>query len=126
MKQEKFPAEVLNLYRREREIAELVYDHGALTAKEVQARLSDPLTNAAVRSMLSRLVQKGILARRRKECSTEYLYRPAVTEASSQEKALTQLAEDFFGGSLSEAAAAVVDLAFRSGVNSPKKSARLA
>ena len=125
MKQETFPAEVLKLYRREREIAELVYERGPISAKEVQARLSDQLSNAAVRSMLTRLVRKGILARSRKECSAEYLYLPAVTQTSSQERALNQLAEDFFDGSLLEAAAAVVDLALRSGANAQERPAAI-
>jgi predicted transcriptional regulator len=123
MRQEKFPVEILKLYRREREIAELVYEHRSVTAKQVQERLSDPLTNAAVRSMLTRLVHKGILARERKECGTEYLYRPAVTQTSSQVRALNQLADDFFDGSLLEAAAAVVDLALKTESRSPERFA---
>jgi predicted transcriptional regulator len=105
------PAEVLKLYRREREIAEIVYGNGRATAKDVQAQLSDPLTNAAIRSMLNRLVRKGILTRSTKEDGVEYLYYPIVTHALSRERALKQLAEDFFGGSLQEAAVVVMNLA---------------
>jgi predicted transcriptional regulator len=108
------PAEVLKLYRREREIAEIVYANGLATANDVQAALSDPLTNAAIRSMLNRLVRKGILSRRPKDDGVEYVYYPVVTHEVSQERALRELAEDFFGGSLEEAAVVVMNLARRS------------
>jgi predicted transcriptional regulator len=109
-----FPPEVLKLYRREREIAEIVYASGLATAKDVQGLLSDPLTNAAIRSMLNRLVRKGILRRSPKNDGVEYVYCPVVTNAISRERALKQLAEDFFGGSLQDAAVLVTNLARRS------------
>ncbi len=107
------PSEVARLYPREREVAEIVFSAGFVTAKDVQARLSDPLTSAAVRSMLNRLVRKGILARRAKEFGPEYIYYAAINNIISRERALKQLAEDFFGGSLQEAAVAVVNLSRR-------------
>ena len=109
------PPEVRGLYRREREIAEIIYRRGSATANEVQAELSDPLTNAAVRSMLCRLVRKGVLGRRPRECGTEYLYYAAINNDLSRERALKQLADDFFGGSLQEAAATLANLARRTG-----------
>lgn len=107
------PREILKLFPREREIAETVYALGLATAKEVQAQLENPLSNAATRSMLNRLVRKGILGRSRKADSLEYVYTPALNPMISRERALRQLAEDFFGGSLQEAAAAVIGLARR-------------
>jgi len=105
------PKEVLNLFRRERELAEIVYHGGPATAKDVQARLRDPLSNAATRSMLNRLVRKGVLDRDRGLECVEYTYRPAIDRTKSRERALRQLAEDFFGGSLAEAAAAIANFA---------------
>ena len=94
-------------------MAEIVFSGGFATARDVQARLTDSLTSAAVRSMLNRLVRKGVLARRSKECAREYVYYAAINNVISRERALKQLADDFFGGSLQDAAATLASLAYR-------------
>jgi len=63
--------------------------------------------------MLNRLVRKGVLARRSKECGREYVYYAAINNVISRERALKQLADDFFGGSLQDAAATLASLAYR-------------
>ena len=108
-----FPAEVLRLFQRERELAQLVYTRGSATARDIETLLTSPITNAATRSMLNRLVAKGILTRLRKDGSLEYEYRPAITDRLSQERAVKELAEDFFGGSLGEVASAIAGIARR-------------
>ena len=62
-----------HLARRERQVAERVGWLGEASAEEVRAALPDPLSNAAVRSMLRRLVDKRLLARRK--CGRKFLYR---------------------------------------------------
>ena len=95
---------------REREVAEVVYAGGrAISADEVRLALSDPLTSSAVRSMLSRLVAKGLLTTRK--AGKKYLYLPAVADEDARETALLQLAQDYFAGSLAEAAMAMLALA---------------
>lgn len=106
----RFPAEVQKLFSREREVATIVYARGFATATDVQERLSTHLTNGAVRSMLQRLVGKGILTRRRRGRHGAYVYLPALTTALVREKALVQLADEYFAGSLHRAALAMVDL----------------
>ena len=113
------PPEVARLYRREREIAEIVYARRSATAKTIQGLLSDELTSAAVRSMLNRLVRKRILGRYRTEGTLEYIYHPAISHIASLDKAVRQVAEDFFGGSLPEIAASVLRLSQRSAVRAP-------
>jgi predicted transcriptional regulator len=95
-----FPLEVLRLFRREREIAMVVYARGMVTAKDVGAAVSDSLSNPAVRSMLKRLVAKGILTCVKCGRRGTFAYGPALTQASARELALRQFAEDFYGGSL--------------------------
>ena len=90
------------LRRREREIATIVYRSRAATAEEVVKALSAPLDNASVRSMLNRLVAKGIL--KRTMSGTAFVYLPALTTADSRLRALRQFADDFFDGSLDRAA----------------------
>lgn len=104
------PPEVRRLYRREREIAAIVYERGLATATDVQGGLSCELSNPATRSMLNRLVGKGILTRVRCGRHRTFVYGPALTNASARETALRQLAEDFYGGSLASLAEAIADM----------------
>jgi predicted transcriptional regulator len=99
------PREVRLLLRREREIAMIVYQLGAATANQVQNRLSKPLANASVRSMMNRLVRKGILTRW--QANNAFIYMPALTFADSRRLALTRFADDYFAGSIQVAAAAM-------------------
>jgi predicted transcriptional regulator len=93
-------------------VAAIVYQCGrGITADEVRLALSDPLSNSAVRSMLSRLVAKGLLVARK--AGKALLYLPAVTDAEARERALLRLAEDYFAGSIAEAAMAMLALARR-------------
>lgn len=101
------PPQVLNLARCERELAVIIYLEGGMTAKLLEARLPRKLSNSALRAMLQRLCNKGILSRRKvngSHSSTDrripYLYTPAVTPESVRTRALQQIARDYFGGSL--------------------------
>jgi len=104
------PREVELLYRREREIAVIVYRRGLATAADVRADLSRELSNPAVRSMLNRLVGKKILTRVRSGRHGTLIYGPALTQASARETALRQFAQDFCAGSLPSLAHAIADL----------------
>lgn len=104
------PREVELLYRREREIAAIVYRRGLATAADVQAGLSRELSNAAVRSMLNRLVAKAILTRTKYGPHGTLIYAPALTRASARETALRRFADDFYEGSLPSLARAIADL----------------
>lgn len=104
------PSEIEQLYRREREVALIVYRRGLATATDVQGALSAPLSNPAIRSMLNRLVAKGVLTRTKCGPYGTFIYGPAVTAASARETALRQFAEDFYSGSLSSLAGAIANL----------------
>ena len=103
------PADVHRLFPRERQIATYVYEEGCASAKDVEAALDRRLKNAAVRSMLNRLVKKGVLARHELGSGT-YLYSPALTEVSVQERLIRQFADDYYGGSLSALIGAIAEL----------------
>lgn len=102
------PKEVGLLGRREREIATAVYLVRAATASEVQESLSVALANASVRSMLNRLVAKGIL--KRTLSGKAFVYLPALTSSDSRTRALKRFADDYFAGSVQQAALAMRDL----------------
>lgn len=106
------PPEVLNLAAREREVATVVYTHGAPTAKYVLSCLSAELSSGAVRSMLVRLVKKGILRRAwgKRGRSQEFIYMPAITPETVRRNALQLLADRYFDGSLLSVAQTVLAL----------------
>jgi predicted transcriptional regulator len=101
------PPQVLNLPRCERELAIIIYLEGGMTAKLLEARLPRRLSNSALRAMLQRLCNKSILRRQKvngSHASTDrripYLYTPAITPEFVRERALEQIARDYFDGSL--------------------------
>lgn len=107
------PKMVLELPPREREVATVVYTKGQATANQVVARLSQPISNGAVRSMLNRLVGKQILKRDRKVRYGAFTYRPAQKTPVLVEQAFRQVATDYFSGSLHRTAVAIVDLVMK-------------
>ncbi len=96
------PPQVRALANREREVATIVYRRGASTAIDVENRLSPRITNAAVRSMLVRLIKKGILVRERgtRGRGQQCVYLPAITLPDVKERAIRELAGRYFEGSL--------------------------
>ncbi|MGZ8350565.1 MAG: BlaI/MecI/CopY family transcriptional regulator [Allosphingosinicella sp.] len=99
---------VERLAPREREVAEAVFALGEASAIEIGTALSEPLSNSAVRSMLRRLQEKGVLRRRRE--GKKYYYAPAAGEKAAGEAALQRVSREYFGGSLSDTARAMLDL----------------
>lgn len=98
------PPEIEKLFPRERQIAQIVYANGLVTAKDVEFQLSRSLTNSAVRSFLNRLVRKGMLVQQRCGKRGSIVYAPALTDLFASEIAIKQFAEDFCRGSLDELA----------------------
>lgn len=93
---------------RERQIAQIVYARGEASANEIILALPDALSSAAVRSMLSRLITKGVLRRRRD--GKRFLYVPATANPAARDAALRRVSRDYFGGSLTDAADAMIRL----------------
>ena len=104
----RLPREVELLLFRERELATIVYARGAITAKQMEEELSASIANASIRSMLNRLVAKGIL--KRVLGYKAFVYLPALTPSDSGSLALKQFADDYFDGSLQQAARAMTKL----------------
>lgn len=101
------PAALNRLPPRERQVARIVHRCGVATAADVCRLLPDAITNAAVRSMLSRLVAKGVLIRRRDGKRFQYL--PAAVD-TKREEALRRVSRQHFDGNLEQAAAALATL----------------
>lgn len=114
------PPSVQGLARRERELAAAIYTHGPMTAEGLREKLSLEITNAAIRSMLSRLCRKGILKRRAEDGKDQargqgkaFLYLPLITPDLVRWQAMEQLAKDFFEGSMLDVAQAAIEMSRR-------------
>jgi predicted transcriptional regulator len=95
------------LSRREREILDALFAIGGKgSAEEIRARLTDPPSYSAVRTMLARLEAKGAI--RHREEGLRYVYVPTTSSASAQRKALQKLVDVFFGGSRVDTATALL------------------
>jgi len=94
------------LSRRERQIMEIVYRRGEVTAAEILADLPDPPSYSAVRGLLRILVDKQHL--RHREDGPRYVYSPVVTREKARTKAVADLLDTFFDGSAAEAAVALL------------------
>ena len=118
------PQQILALAPREREVATIVYGQGASTAKDVESCLSADLTNGAVRSMLCRLVAKGVLKRRwgSRGRGHQFIYMPALTAEDVKRKALRMLADRYFEGSLLGVARTALSLVEHDPVEAPGTS----
>ena len=96
------------LGRRERQIMDIVFKLGRATVTEVQSELPDPPSYSAVRAMLGFLEDKGYL--RHEQNGLKYVYIPTTDRQKARASALEHLVKTFFGGSATEAAAALIDL----------------
>ena len=85
------------LSRREREIMDILYRDGALTANDVVERLEGTPSNSAVRTLLRILETKGHV--KRQEDGMRYLYKPAVSREKARRSALNHMLSTFFDGS---------------------------
>ncbi len=96
------------LSRRERQIMDILYRSGAATASEVLARLPDPPSNSAVRTLLRILEEKGHL--RHEQDGPRYVFHPIVPREAARRNAMRHLLTTFFDSSNEQAFAAMLDL----------------
>ena len=96
------------LSRRERQILDIVYARGRATAEEVREAMPDAPTNAAVRTTLRILVEKGHL--RIAKDGPRYAYWPTVPRETARRSELQRVLATFFGGSTESALAALLDM----------------
>lgn len=104
-------SKAINLSRRERQIMDIVYELGEVTAQQVLDKLPEPPGYSAVRAMLSRLEEKGHLAHR--EQGAKYLYYPLVKRDAATRSALSNLVKTFFDGSAAQAANALLGMSMK-------------
>jgi BlaI family transcriptional regulator, penicillinase repressor len=81
----------------EMDVMRILWEHGELKPSEIQKRFPRPIKNAALRSYLTILVEKGHLLRRGK--GKAFYYRPKTKRESTFRTMLGELVNTFCGGS---------------------------
>ncbi|MFW2343284.1 BlaI/MecI/CopY family transcriptional regulator [Brevundimonas sp.] len=102
------PSPIDQLPRREREMFETLYRLGQATAATLRGVLADPLSDSAVRTLLSRLEAKGLV--RRTAGPDGFVYAPVPRTDAVAEGALKRMVDTFFAGSAASAATALLGL----------------
>ena len=87
---------------------DIVFKLGRASVTQVQSELPDPPSYSAVRAMLGFLEDKGYL--RHEQNGLKYVYTPTTDRQKARTSALEHLVRTFFGGSATEAAAALIEL----------------
>src|SRR5689334_8779854 len=95
------------LSRRERQVMDALYRLGAGSVRDVLAAMEDPPSYSAVRTFLRLLEEKGHLTH--VDEGGRYVYRPVASRSKASKHALSRVVETFFGGSVGDAIAALVD-----------------
>ena len=97
------------LSKSQREIMEIVWEHGEVSAVEVRAILSKKrdLTKNTVRTLLDRMEEKGWLKHR--EDGRTYLYSAAQPREASIGQKVLEVVEQVCGGSPAELVTALLD-----------------
>lgn len=103
------PATTLDdLPLRERQVVEVVYKLQEATATQIREGLDVTLTNSAIRAMLARLEDKGVL--RHRVDGQRYLYSAVVPKQQVRDSALKKLVGIFFNNSSASAATALLGM----------------
>lgn len=96
------------LSRRERQIMDIVYRRGQATIRDILDELPDPPSYSAVRALVRVLEDKGHL--QHSQDGPTYVYTPTLDRTRARTSALAHVVDTFFGGSASEAVAALLGL----------------
>ena len=101
-------SKVIHLSRRERQIMDIMYELGEVTAQDVMERLPDPPSYSAVRAMLRKLEDKGHIMH--KEVGARYVFYPVVDHEQASRNAISRLIKTFYDGSAAQAVNALLGM----------------
>ncbi len=93
--------------RREREVMDIAYRRGRVTAAEVMAEMADPPSYSSVRSTLKILEQKGHLQHEVE--AGRYVYSPTLERSRARQSALETLLSTFFEDSPAQVVTALLE-----------------
>jgi predicted transcriptional regulator len=92
------------LSRRERQIVDVLFERVEASAAEIRGAMSDPPSDATVRTILRILEEKGLVKHRRD--GKRFVYRMRKSKAGEGKTALRRVLDVFYGGSVEDALAA--------------------
>lgn len=95
------------LSRREREILDIVYRLGRVTAADVREQLSGSPSDSSVRTLLRLMEEKGHLAH--EVDGPRYVYVATTPPDVASRRALRHLVQTFFGGDPRRLVSALID-----------------
>jgi BlaI family transcriptional regulator, penicillinase repressor len=96
------------LSRRERQIMDILYQHGKASAAEVKDVMDDAPSYSAVRAMLRVLEEKGHV--RHETDGLRYVFVPTVNPEKAKRSAVKHLIDTFFRDSPDQVVAALLDV----------------
>ncbi len=96
-------SDLSKLSRRERQIMKIVFEKESATVNDIRCLMPNAPTPMAIRRLLAILVEKGFLKSKKK--GREKLYFAKQKKASAGSKALKEVVDTFFNGSISQALA---------------------
>lgn len=108
MTKRKTGGDAQGLSRRERQIMDIVYRKGEVSAREVQDELPDAPSYSSVRALIRILEEKGHLIHR--EDGVRYLFSATVPRDQARASAMQRMMSTFFEDSAEKAVAALLDL----------------
>ena len=94
------------LSRRERQIMDIIYQHGQMSVADVLENLPDAPSYSTVRALLRILEEKGHLTHQKD--GPRYIYRPTQPRHQAGRSALKQIVQTFFDKSIEQTVAALV------------------
>lgn len=97
-----------HLSRRERQVLDIIYELEEVTAKEVHKQLPQAPSYSSVRTVLTRLVDRGLI--RFRESGPRYVYRAAADRPTLRRAALKKTVDTFFEGSAANAINALIGI----------------
>ncbi|UCH84878.1 MAG: BlaI/MecI/CopY family transcriptional regulator [Candidatus Latescibacterota bacterium] len=95
-----------DLTRRERQIMEVVYRLGEVSAADVVENLPGKPNNATIRTILNVLEEKGFL--NHETVKGRYIYHPTIPLQQARRTALNQVLETFFKGAEARAVISIL------------------
>ena len=99
--------EITDLGDLEREVLELVWKHGPVTADTVQKGLDRPLKESTVRTILTRLEKKGYLSHTTEKRS--FIYSATESRSVAAGRAVKGIIDRFCNGSMEDVLVGMVD-----------------
>jgi len=99
--------DVSDLGELERAVLDLIWTHGLVSADTVQRKLGSPLKESTIRTVLSRLEQKGYLKHTTE--NRAYIYSAVESRSRIAARAVKRIIDRFCNGSLEDVLAGMVD-----------------